>query len=230
MTDLFHKPTSQLRLTDEQLAAIRSRCRRVAGIRTLPAAVLIDAEGLRRKWHEFFGGCRLLNDDRLDAFLRRVNDEFEPLAIFWAIRAYHEECRTDKYRIEHPKARLTFEGFLNNGRFEIYVDEGERLCAAESRRLAASRDRRQFNAQCSAAQQSLEEFKALPPVTQQDYLDRAWNELEALGNGRPMLGKKDLGDHLLRAKVMQLRQKDNARAALESARPVGESLGGALSL
>jgi len=140
MTDLFDHPTSPLKLTDNELAAIRARIPR--GLRRrFPDALLIDAEWLRRGWAKKIGACRVLSLERIEAVRAAVERQgYTIIELGWAILAYARELAGDMWRRQNPAARKSFEAFLTCDRLEVYVGLGEKL-QRQRRRPAASKPR-----------------------------------------------------------------------------------------
>jgi hypothetical protein len=223
--DLLDKPESKLQLTADELAAIKRRLRRCASnLRRWGDAAVVDAEAIRRIWHEHFGNCRLLTEDRFDAFCHRRDEGFTATDICWAVKEYLHECSTDPWRAQRPRAHKTFERFIWPGialvstghgedRFEDYLaarkreqDKIDRRRAEEARlrtlRERAESERRKVLEEIAAARVALERFHALPAGRQQSLLDRAWDQLNSGGSFQ--IGQKSIANHLLRQKAIRL--------------------------
>lgn len=221
MPDLYDKPKGSLRLTDAELAAIRKRCRRSAGlIRRWGDGALTDAESLRREWHKLFRGCLLLNDDRVAAVLRRLDDGFEPAQIYWSIVAYSEECKTVAWRREHPSARKTFEAFLLDGRFELYVEQGDRLRDQDAARRQLKRARVACALERTAEDALRDAFDMLPDAERSRLEQRAIALLEAAG--KPLPKTVVMRETFIRSKALQLFQRERQTNPLARTQRLGE--------
>jgi len=225
MNDLLNTPESSLQLTADELAAIKRRLRRCqSNLRRWGDAAVVDAEAIRRIWHDHFGNCRFLTEDRFDSFCHRRDEGFTATEICWAVRAYIDECSTDPWRKDKPRAHKTFERFIWPGialvstghgedRFEDYLaarkreqDKIDRRKAADAKvRADRERDmaeRRKVAEERTADQQALERFKALAAERQQSLVDRAWDQLNSGGSFQ--VGQKSIANHLLRRKAIRL--------------------------
>ena len=203
MSTLFDKSDPLLAdLRPEWLAALDVD---QAGRRVSPW--LIVAEWLRHGWNKNFPGLpvRVINDERLQAVCRRLDDEISPLDLGWAISAYGDECRSEPWRIERPSARLAFEAFLGSPRLEFYLQAGQAL--RDKRRSVTQRaaERRQEQRDSTSVAGLLGVFDRLPPAERDALVRRAVADLEARGQ---FAGGRTVGNPLVRAKVLQLLQRD----------------------
>lgn len=137
------------------------------------------------------GNARLLNDDRFEAVCRSL-DEYTPVQIANAIRAYGRVCRTDPERQKKPHMRKTFEGFLCDV-LEVWVAAGEQL--AQSSQAAAARvdDTRQHGVFITA-------WSALTPDTQRSIRMQAIANLDQRGERYTPV----TSDPAMRAELMRI--------------------------
>lgn len=228
MPDLFDKPDDPLLSALPRAFLVDFKldhaARRISPWlrRKCTAAEIAVAEWLRQGWHQRFQDCRVLNDTRLAAVKRLLDDELAPLDLAWAIRAYQQECATEKGRLANPAMRRTFESFMGaSGVVEHYIGPGRKLADAETdrrRRIdarAAERAETQTIAGLRAA------FDGLSKPDQMVLVGRAVDSLTAQNR---MRGAGALTNPLVHAKVLQLLQEDDAKSR-EAATPAGAVLG-----
>lgn len=170
-------------------------------------ARLDDARRICRCWAERFGkyAAFRLNDERLRLLMARLVDEgHDAESICWAIVAYHEFCRSDKWHREHPDAHKTIENFLRDERFEDALAKGQDAARDWRRRQAR---RGGLAARVAAADRMgslLRSWQQLPAPDRLAVLQQAVRALELRG---PLAGARDERNPLVRSKVCQLMQQ-----------------------
>lgn len=166
---------------------------------------LAVAEWLRQGWQSKFGDARVLNDNRLQAVCRALDEEITPAEIAWAIVAYHHECTTDKARLANPAMRRTFESFLVSGVLEIYIPLGQqrKAAVADAKKRAAHRAVR--NREESTVRGLIQQFERLSNAEQSRLIDQAAADLTAQDR---MVGRAVMANPLIRSKVFQLLQAE----------------------
>ena len=102
-----------------------------------------NARVICASYHNLFGGCLVLDDDRMEAILGHLIDaERSVEQILAAIRAYHRHVTTDPYYRKDDKASSTrpagtnahrdLASFLGCGQFDRFLEEGiGELCNAK---------------------------------------------------------------------------------------------------
>jgi hypothetical protein len=194
-------------------------------LRLAESAAIDDARWLCALWHNRFGACLVLDNDRFRALVRRLVDQgFTRDQVADAIRAYHEHCTTDRWRLEHPEARLTLASFLFNERFEHWIEEGEKLAAKSRGQQARAVERKAEREQITTMEGLWAHYQSMPLYDQKLLLDRACAEAEARGVLR---GGRSAHSPFVKPILLKLLQRDLA-AAGRTAGPIGASIDSAL--
>jgi hypothetical protein len=162
-------------------------------------------------WHNHFGACRVLDQDRLRAICRRlVDDGFGYDDCAWAVEAYHQYCLTDPWH-RQTGAHKTLVNFFYGDDFEQWVERGQALRDAQS-------DRRRQRAERQGHHDIQAAWAELPADEQRRRIETA---AAALG----MQGKRaaETIDHpLVRNAVYQQLQRELHATRHDTADRVGE--------
>ncbi|HUT50886.1 MAG TPA: hypothetical protein VM325_16265 [Alphaproteobacteria bacterium] len=187
------------KITTEQ---VRETCKRYR--LPLPWAAQIDnCKRLCAGWHNRFGACRVLDNDRLRALCRRlVDDQFTFAGCAWAIEAYYDHCTSDPWRIQHPQARKTLANFFRDDRFEDWIEKGQDLAVRRNQAGMRAAERRRGNAFLAA-------WKGKSPEEKQALLDRAIADLNMQGKSVEL---RTFEHPLIRTKTLQYIQRELATA------------------
>jgi hypothetical protein len=167
-----------------------------------------------------FADCRVLNDARYTAISNALAAAITPLEIAWAIRAYADHCRTEKFRIDNRHARRTFESFFANA-LEYWIPHGQALRDKQRDRAQRSAERVVERRQQQTVDGLHAAWDAMTGDARHELIQQAVKRLAAR-NIYP--GREDMANPMVRTKVFEILQED-LRSRNTDARPVGQVVG-----
>lgn len=210
---------------NEQAAAARLPTWLIRNPRRYSRSRLAVAEWIRQGWHKLFGDCRVLNEVRYDAVCAAIDSAIEPLEIAWAVQAYADHCKTEKFRLDNRAARRTFESFFAHA-LEFWIPHGHALREKAKAKCKQEAERRRQHHEETTADGMRDRWDRLSRDQQRDLIGQAVKRLAAR-NIYP--GREDFSNPLIRSKLYQLLQ-EQAKAEGKAPAAVGQVLGKALEV
>lgn len=192
----------------------------------LPLAIAARIDDCRRLcagWHNRFGACLTLDNDRLRALCKRlVDDGFNIEDCVWAVEAYHQHCQTDAWHQKNPGARKTIAAFFADDRFEEWVEKGRELSCRRQQKVAVDQTTQQHKrTELAAARDQADRdrrirewFESRPDSERADLLAQAWQRIPTFLHR--VHRSASIDNRSIRAEVGKMMEESSQLSALSS--------------